>query len=159
MEAEDFGGAERLSRNCLARTTSSASLSSIYRTSKVGIMTLLVKSCEQQGKWSDVQSILIEKIALGSRSVAGNNSDVLSNKLNLVELLLKKEACAETLLYGWQALKGYRRMGVPGTDGVSKALRLLITICHAESRGTADEEEADTAILYDFTDRQASKEE
>jgi hypothetical protein len=154
FDAEDFSGAERLLRNCLSRT-SNGTLSSLQRTSKPEVMMLLLKACERQEKWTDVQSLLIEKIASESRSVAGDNSGVLSDMLNLVEVLLKKESYSEALLYGRRALKGYRRMGDSGTHGIGKTLRLLVTICHAE--GNANEEEAYAAVLSDFTEQQALK--
>lgn len=145
LDAEDFGDAERLFRNCLTRTTSSLSLSSLHRTSKAEV---LVKTYQQQKKRTEAQSILIEKIASGSRNTTGDNSDVLSETLTLAEVLLKKEGHPEALLYARRPLKGYRRMGVSGTAGAGKALQLLVTICHAE--GNIDEEEAYTAILSNF---------
>jgi hypothetical protein len=155
LDAEDFSGAERLFRNCLSRTTSSGSLSLLQRNSKQEVMTLLLKTFEQLGRWTDAQSLLIEKIAWESRNVAGDNSGVLSDIINLVEVLLKKESYSEALLYGRRALKGYRRMGDSGIDGIGKTLQLLVTICHAE--GNVNEEEAYTAILSDFTDQQVLK--
>jgi hypothetical protein len=114
-------------------------------------MTLLVNTYRQQKKWTEAQAILHEKIALGSRNTTGDNSDVLSDTIALVEILLAKMALAEALLYARRALKGYRRMGVSGTAGVEKALQLLIWICHAQ--GNLDEEEAYTAMLSDFIER------
>ena len=106
------------------------------------------KTYQQQKKRTEAQSILIEKIASGSRNTTGDNSDVLSETLTLAEVLLKKEGHPEALLYARRPLKGYRRMGVSGTAGAGKALQLLVTICHAE--GNIDEEEAYTAILSNF---------
>jgi hypothetical protein len=99
-----------------------------------------------------VQSLLSEKIAMGSRESAA--VEVLSDMLLLVEVLLEKGAYAEALLYGRQALKGYRRLGEPGTQGVGESLRHLVKICHAD--GNVDEEEAYAAILADFVDQQSS---
>jgi hypothetical protein len=110
-----------------------------------------VNTYRQQKKWTEAQAILHEKIALGSRNTTGDNSDVLSDTIALVEILLAKMALAEALLYARRALKGYRRMGVSGTAGVEKALQLLIWICHAQ--GNLDEEEAYTAMLSDFIER------
>ena len=151
LDAEDFGAAERLFRNCLTQTISTISLSSVHRTSKAEIMFLLVKTYQQQQKWSEAQSILIEKITSGSRSTAGDNGDVLSDILTLVDVLMRKRAYAEAHLYARRAHKGYRRMGESGVDGVRRALQLLIDISRAE--GNTDEEEAYTAIVSDYPDK------
>ena len=155
LDVEDFSGAERVFQNCLTRIVSSLSLSSAHRASKAEVITLLVKTYQQQQKWNAAQSILIEKIASASRNTDDDDSDVLSDILTLVEVLLKKEAYSEALLYGRRALKGYRRMGKSGADGVGRTLRILVDVCHAE--GNVDEEEAYNAVLSDFTDNQASK--
>ena len=47
---DDFSGAERFLRNCLSRTKSSLSLSSIDATSRSEIVTLLVHTYQQQQK-------------------------------------------------------------------------------------------------------------
>jgi hypothetical protein len=134
---------------------SSLSLSSIHQASKAEVMTLLVQTYQKQQKWGEAQSILIEKIASRSRNTGVDKGDVLSDMLTLVEVLLKKEAYSEALLYGPRALKGYRRMGESGVGGVGRALQLLVDICHA--KGNVDEEEAYTAVLSSFTEQQASK--
>lgn len=151
LHAKDFVGAERLLRNCLLRT-SDGSLASVQQTSKSEIMMLLLQTYRQQGKWTEAQSLLSEKIAMGSRESAAE--EVLSDMLSLVEVLLEKKAYAEALLYGRQALKGYRRLGEPGIQGVGESLRHLVKICHAD--GNVDEEEAYAAILADFMDQQST---
>jgi hypothetical protein len=104
LDANDFVGAERLFRNCLLRTTSAGSLASMHQTPKSEITMLLLRTYRQQKKWTEAQSLLSEKIAIGSRESAAE--EVLSDILLLVEVLLEKEAYAEALLYGRQALKG-----------------------------------------------------
>jgi hypothetical protein len=151
LDAKDYAGAERLFRNCLLRT-SVGSFASMHQTLKSEIMMLLLQTYRQQEKWTEAQSLLSEKIAMGSRESAAG--EVLSDMLLLVEVLLEKGAYAEALLYGRQALKGYRRLGEPGTQGVGESLRHLVKICHAD--GNVDEEEAYAAILADFVDQQSS---
>ena len=98
LDAKDFVGAERLFRNCLLRITSNGYLDSMHQTSKSEIMMLLLQTYRQQGKWTEAQSLLSEKIAMGSRKSAAG--EALSDMLLLVEVLLQKEAYAEALLYG-----------------------------------------------------------
>lgn len=141
LYAKDFGGAERLLHNCLSRPASSFSL-------KVEVMTLLVETYLQQEKWTEAQSILVQKIASVPSNTVDDGSDVLLDILTLADVLLKKGAYKEALLYGRRALKGYRKMGELGTAGVKKALQLLVTICN--SAGDVKEQEAYMALLSDF---------
>jgi hypothetical protein len=92
------------------------------------LMTLVVKTYRLQKRWAEAQAILIEKIASGSHNTTSDNSDVFSDILTLVEVLLDKGAYAEALLYARRALKGYRRMGGFGTAGVVVALQALVRI-------------------------------
>jgi hypothetical protein len=155
LAAEDFKGAERHFRNCLSRASLNGSLASMHRTPKSEIVVLLLKTYRQQKKWSEAQSLLMEKIALESRGAGGDNSEILSDMLVLVDILLEKRAHAEALLYGRRALKGYRRLGSSGTFGVERALRVLMQICRAD--GNVDEEDAYGAMLSDFLKKNLSQ--
>ncbi|RFU27249.1 hypothetical protein B7463_g9089, partial [Scytalidium lignicola] len=149
LDAEDFRGAERLLRNCLKRVKSNDSLSTHHRNMISEIMIELIKTYAKQQKWNEAHSVLAEKIAIGSRYSKGDKDNALEDMLILAEILHKKEAYAEALLYGRRAFKGYRRMGSSGNSGLIKALQLLIDICHSE--GNIDDEEAYTAVLCNFT--------
>jgi hypothetical protein len=72
---------------------------------------------------------------------------VLADTLVLVEVLFKKSAFAEALLYGRRALKSYRRMGPDGIQEVQSSLGLLCQVCKAS--GNHDQEDAYSAILSD----------
>lgn len=72
--------------------------------------------------------------------------------LILVCVLLRQRAYAEALLYGRRALKGFRKLGLPGIPGIASSLQLLIDVCHADGNG--DQEDANMAILSDFLERQ-----
>jgi len=106
LTAKDYGGAEKLFRNCLTRT-SSGSLVSLHRVpkSKSEIMTLLLETYIAQEKWNEAQSLLLEKIALGSRDTSSESGGVHSDMLTLVDVLLHKGAYAEALLYGRRLVK------------------------------------------------------
>jgi len=148
LAAADLGGAERLFRNCLSRMPSSGSLASIRRSSrteKSEVISILLEIYLKQENWSEAQSLLIRKMALGSRGISKDDGQGLSDMLTLVQVLFRKQAHAEALLYGRRALKGYRKLGSAGTAGVERALRLLIQVCHADHN--VDEEEAYSAIL------------
>ena len=148
LAAEDFEAAERLFCNCLDKTSSNESLADVLHSQKSEIMMLLLKTYRQQEKWSEAESLLKTKIALGARAAPSDNDDVLSDTLLLAEVLLKRSDYIQALLHGRRALKGYRRLGTSGTLGVEKALRLLIQIFHAD--GNIDEEDAYSTILSDF---------
>lgn len=111
-------------------------------------MNLLLDVYLAQEKWSEAQSLLLEKIALGSRSKSRDDGQVLTDILALVDVLIHKNSHAEALLYGRRALKGYRRMGSDGVLGVESSLKALVRVCHMS--GNYDEEDAYAAILSDF---------
>lgn len=129
FDEDDFQRAERTLRGCLTRITNGP-LSTSSRCPKIEITSLLIKSYQQQEKWSEAHSLLMEKIALGARGSTKNKPDVLLDMLILVEVLLQQGSYAEALLYGRKALKGFRRLGTSGGGGVQKALQLLIRVCH-----------------------------
>jgi hypothetical protein len=110
-------------------------------------MTLLLSTYRHQEKWDEAHSLLIEKIAVESRGSSKANQGVLADMLILVEILLKKCAYAEALLYGRRALKSYRKLGLEGNIGVQDSLKLLCQVCNAA--GNHDEEDAYSAILSD----------
>jgi hypothetical protein len=151
FEAEDYGGAEKLFRNCLARTSLGGLLVSLHRIpkSKSEIMQLFIGTYIAQEKWDEAHSLLLEKIALGSHDKSGERDGVLAEMLTLVDVLLKKNSHAEALLYGRRALKGYRKLGSKGTRGVEISLRSLVSVCRADGN-LADEEEAYAAMLSEF---------
>jgi hypothetical protein len=155
LNTEDFEAAERLLNNCLTQATSFLSLSSTLHASIPEIMELLVNTYMHQAKWSEAQSVLINKIALRSRSIGADNSGVLSDIVTLVHALLNQQAYVEAPLYTRRVHKRYRHMGDSGIDGVETALGLLIKISH--EGGNVNEEEAYAAILFEFLEEQAKR--
>ncbi|KAF4629650.1 hypothetical protein G7Y89_g8493 [Cudoniella acicularis] len=157
LEGNDFDSAERLFRNCLTRTSANGSLVDLHLIpkSRLEIMRLLVSLYFAQEKWNEAQSILLEKISLGSRDKSRDKGDVLTDMLTLVDVLLHKNAYAEALLYGRRAFKGYRKMGPEGRGGVERSLRAIVRTCHLD--GNYDEEDAYAAILSDFLRQNPSK--
>jgi hypothetical protein len=152
LASQEFEAAERHFRNCLTRVSPKESTVSLPRLgSKSEIMTLLLVTYRHQEKWNEARSLLMEKIALESRGSSKANQGVLADTLILVEVLLKKCAYAEALLYGRRALKSYRKLGQEGTLGVQNSLRLLCQVCKAA--GNHDEEDAYGAILSDILQR------
>jgi hypothetical protein len=150
LASREFEAAERHFRNCLTRASSNGSAVSLHRLlgSTSEIMTLLLSTYRHQEKWDEAHTLLIEKIAFESRGSSKANQGVLADMLILVDILLKKCAYAEALLYGRRALKSYRKLGSEGNIGVQDSLRLLCQVCKAA--GNRDEEDAYSAILSDI---------
>lgn len=145
LASGDTRGAERLFRNCLSRIPSSGPVSSLLRSSRTEVIGILVEIYQKQEKWAEAQTLLIQKMALGSRGTSVADEEGLFDMLTLVEVLLRREAYSESLLYGRRALKGYRKLGRAGHHGVERALELLVETCHAD--GNADDEEAYSIVL------------
>ena len=152
LRLKDYVGAEKLLRNCLTRT-SNGSLVSSHRAPKSEIMTLLLDSYLVQEKWNEAQSLLLDKIAIGSRDPSSESGGVLADMLTLVDVLLNKDSYAEALLYARRALKGYRKLGSRGNSGVEKSLNALVHVCHLDEN-MEDEEVAYSILLSDFLLRQ-----
>ncbi|KAN0121784.1 hypothetical protein V8E51_000110 [Hyaloscypha variabilis] len=153
LEAKDLEASERLFRNCLSRLSSNVSTLSLHHIpkQKSEIIILLLDVYVAQEKWDDAQSLLLEKIAAGSRDNSGNNGTLLLDMLILVDVLIHKESYTEALLYGRRALRGYRKLGSNGLEGVESSLKSLMRVCHLN--GNYDEEGAYAAILSDFLRR------
>jgi hypothetical protein len=153
LEAKDLEASERLFRNCLSRLSSNLSTLSLHHIpkQKSEIIILLLDVYVAQEKWDDAQSLLLEKIAAGSRDNSGNNGTLLLDMLILVYVLIHKESYTEALLYGRRALRGYRKLGSNGLEGVESSLKSLMRVCHLN--GNYDEEGAYAAILSDFLRR------
>lgn len=149
FQEKDFGSAERLFRNCLARVSSNVSITPLHHIpiSEDDIMESLLDVYFAQEKWDEAQSLLLEKVAVESRNTSRNSGGVLKDLLILVDILIHKNSYAEALLYGRRALKGYRKMGSHGVSGVESSLKALVRICHLD--GNYDEEDAYAAILSD----------
>ncbi|KAH6677154.1 hypothetical protein B0J14DRAFT_336766 [Halenospora varia] len=147
---KDFGSAERLFRNCLARISSNVSITPLHHIpiSEDEIMEFLLSVYLAQEKWDEAQFLLLEKISVESRDNSRDSGGVLMDLLTLVDVLIYKKSYAEALLYGRRVLKGYRKMGSNGVPGVESSLKALVRVCHMD--GNYDEEDAYAAILSDF---------
>jgi hypothetical protein len=66
----------------------------------------------------------------------------------LVEILQRQGNYVEAHLYGRRVLKGYRRLGVQGAEGVEKTLVILVQICHDD--GKVEGEDTYAFMLSDF---------
>jgi hypothetical protein len=73
LEEKDLQASERLFRNCLPRLSSNVSTLSVHQIpkQKSEIIILLLNVYVAQEKWDDAQSLLLEKIAAGSRDNSG----------------------------------------------------------------------------------------
>jgi hypothetical protein len=90
FQADDLEVAERLFRNCLARL-SKKPLRFSHRISKsiMEAMELLVHVCLKQERWDEAESLLLEKTTLKSRDESGDNDNVLSDMLTLIDIITR----------------------------------------------------------------------
>lgn len=157
LQAKDHQAAEQLFRNCLTRISSNTSMVSSKSMSKTKseIMSLLLDVYLADEKWDEAQLLLLEKITVGSRDRPEDDGRVLKDMLTLVDIFVHKRSYTEALLYGRRALRGYRKMGAGGTQGVESSLKALVRVSHLN--GNYDEEEAYSAILLDSLQLNVSK--
>jgi hypothetical protein len=147
LTSKNFEVAERLFRNCLSRlSTTQASPEDNVR--RLEVMELLLETYSQQEKWEEARSILIDKLSISGLRSHKEDHTVLSDMSTLVEILQRQGNYVEAHLYGRRVLKGYRRLGAQGAEGVEKALVMLVQICHDD--GKVEEEDAYASMLSDI---------
>ena len=147
LTSKDFKAAERLFRNCLSRlsTTQASPEDSVRR---LEVMDLLLETYSQQEKWEEARSVLVDKLSISGLRSHKEDHTVLSDMSTLVEILQRQGNYVEAHLYGRRVLKGYRKLGAQGAEGVEKALVMLVQICHDD--GKVEEEDAYASMLSDI---------
>ena len=147
LTSKNFKAAERLFRNCLSRlsTTQASPEESVRR---LEVMELLLETYSQQEKWKEARSVLVDKLSISGLRSHKEDHTVLSDMSTLVEILQRQGNYVEAHLYGRKVLKGYRRLGAQGAEGVEKALVMLVQVCHDD--GKVEEEDAYASMLSDI---------
>jgi hypothetical protein len=158
--AKDYPATERYLRNCLSRISSrkprKEAASDSDGVTKHQVLTLLCDTCLRMEKWEDAQSFLMDKISLNPHGLKQAHESALADISQLVTILYQREDYVQGQLYARRALRGYRKLGVQGAEGVERTLILLVEICRAG--GNVDEEEAYAVMLEDILERNAARE-
>ncbi|KAH7074445.1 hypothetical protein BKA63DRAFT_313970 [Paraphoma chrysanthemicola] len=152
-DAGDLVGAERKFRNCLTRTSmtaSTASLTSLKRAaaggiSRLKILELLLDTYCMLEAWSKAKQVMVEKLSLTHKQVGTRDELYLWDTLKLAELMAKCKEWDSAHLQGRRSLRGFRRLGEESCRGYEQCVVFLIKLCHEE--GKIDEEEAYTDLL------------
>ncbi len=153
---DDCEGASRLLRNCLARIPSSDSSDGKSRMGalKFDVLTLQCAVYMQMRDWDGAQSALVGKMALRPHSLVSKDEAGLDDTCALSSILYRKEDYIQAQLYARKALRGYRKLGPSGADGVERTLILLVEICRAS--GNSDEGEAYSVMLENVLETKAA---
>ncbi|RSM08981.1 hypothetical protein CEP52_004389 [Fusarium oligoseptatum] len=156
----DYQGAEPLLRNCLSRLMPmteqgrtrprKSDLPSAHE-----VLSLFCQTCIGLEKWEDAATAMIDKIALSPQGLEGKDEAALKDISTLVMVLYAKKDYVQGHLYGRKLLRGYRKLGPSGEDGVERSLTLLVAICKAS--GSADEEQAYSIMLENLRERKAAQ--
>lgn len=159
-QSTDYQGAEPLLRNCLSRLMpmteqgrtrpQKSDLPSAHE-----VLSLFCQTCIGLEKWEDAATAMIDKIALSPQGLEGKGEAVLKDISTLVMVLYTKKDYVQGHLYGRKLLRGYRKLGPSGEEGVERSLTLLIAICKAS--GNTDEEQAYSIMLEDLRERKAAQ--
>lgn len=156
----DYQGAEPLLRNCLSRLMPmteqgrtrprKSDLPSAHE-----VLSLFCQTCIGLEKWEDAATAMIDKIALSPHGLEGKDEAALKDISTLVMVLYAKKDYVQGHLYGRKLLRGYRKLGPSGEDGVERSLTLLVAICKAS--GNTDEEQAYSIMLENLRERKAAQ--
>ncbi|KAI8650483.1 Helo-like-N domain-containing protein [Fusarium keratoplasticum] len=159
-QSTDYQGAEPLLRNCLSRLMPmteqgrtrprKSDLPSAHE-----VLSLFCQTCIGLEKWEDAATAMIDKIALSPHGLEGKDEAALKDISTLVMVLYAKKDYVQGHLYGRKLLRGYRKLGPSGEDGVERSLTLLVAICKAS--GNTDEEQAYSIMLENLRERKAAQ--
>lgn len=159
-QSTDYEGAEPLLRNCLSRLMPmteqgrtrprKSDLPSAHE-----VLSLFCQTCIGLEKWEDAATAMIDKIALSPHGLDGKDEAALKDISTLVMVLYAKKDYVQGHLYGRKLLRGYRKLGPRGEDGVERSLTLLVAICKAS--GNTDEEQAYSIMLENLRERKAAQ--
>ncbi|KAM0431300.1 hypothetical protein ACHAPT_005273 [Fusarium lateritium] len=159
-QSTDYQGAEPLLRNCLSRLMPmteqgrtrprKSDLPSAHE-----VLSLFCQTCIGLEKWEDAATAMIDKIALGPQGLGNKDEAVLKDISTLVMVLYAKKDYVQGHLYGRKLLRGYRKLGANGEEGVERSLTLLVAICKAS--GNTDEEQAYSVMLENLRERKADQ--
>ncbi|KAF2001885.1 hypothetical protein P154DRAFT_574562 [Amniculicola lignicola CBS 123094] len=146
----DIVAAERLFRNCMNRLPPESSSSPNHGTSvkiisKSNLLDLLADCYIGMGQWDKAKASMIEKLSIKERQVGKKDEKYLSDTLGLAIFLMEHGDYTEAHLQARRALRGFKKLGPPGSQGYERSLRVLVGMCRKE--GKTDEEEGYAALL------------
>jgi hypothetical protein len=149
----DFDSAERLLKNCHSRVFDGVGgfaprYSKKQPLSALGLLDAQLELYTKQEKWTEAQAVARERISFREQSSESNNSqELLADILLLSDILAKCGTYTEAQLQGRRALRGYRKLGLPGRYGMELALNCLVQISVAMDN--TDEAEGYRILLAD----------
>ncbi|KAL2672353.1 hypothetical protein Neosp_013058 [[Neocosmospora] mangrovei] len=159
-QSTDYEGAEPLLRNCLSRLMPmteqgrtrprKSDLPSAHE-----VLSLFCQTCIGLEKWEDAATAMIDKIGLSPHGLEGKDEAALKDISTLVMVLYAKKDYVQGHLYGRKLLRGYRKLGLSGEEGVERSLTSLVAICKAS--GNTDEEQAYSIMLENLRERKAAQ--
>ncbi|KAK3638315.1 GTP-binding protein Rho1 [Elasticomyces elasticus] len=143
----DRSAAERMMQKCLLRLTGAGGRERSIRhidgqPLEVHVLTSLYVLYTEDSRWPDAQRILVKRMQLQERLMPQYPSLLISDTLDLAQLLFKQDKYAESELHARRALKGFRKHA--DVRSAAKCVDLIIKICEKEGRD--DDAEAYTDL-------------
>ncbi|KAK3616973.1 GTP-binding protein Rho1 [Elasticomyces elasticus] len=139
----DRNAAERMMQKCLSRLTGAGGRERSTRHTdgqplEIHVLTSLYILYTEDSRWPDAQGILVKRMQLQERLMPQYPSLLISDTLDLAQILFKQEKHAESELHARRALKGFRKHA--DVRSAAKCVDLIIEIC--EKGGRDDDAEA-----------------
>ncbi|KAK5706215.1 GTP-binding protein Rho1 [Elasticomyces elasticus] len=145
----DRSAAERMMQKCLSRLTGAGGRERNIHPAdgqplELHVLTSLYVLYTEDSRWPDAQSILVKRMQLQERLMPQYPSLLISDTLDLAQILFKQEKHAESELHARRALKGFRKHA--DVRSAAKCVDLIIGICDKEGRDDDAEAYADLKV-------------
>ncbi|KAK5724046.1 cell division cycle-related protein [Elasticomyces elasticus] len=145
----DRSAAERMMQKCLSRLTSAGGRERSTKHAdgqplEIHVLTSLYTFYTEDNRWPDAEGILMKRMQLQERLKPQYPSLLISDTLELAQLLFKQSKNAESELHARRALKGFRKHA--DAHSAAKCVDLIIEICEKEGRDDDAEAYADLKV-------------
>ncbi|KAK5739190.1 GTP-binding protein Rho1 [Elasticomyces elasticus] len=145
----DRSAAERMMQKCLSRLTGTGGRERSTRHTdgqplEIHVLTSLYVLYTEDSRWQDAQGILVKRMQLQERLMPQYPSLLISDTLDLAQILFKQDKHAESELHARRALKGFRKHA--DVRSAAKCVDLIIEICELEDREDDAEAYADLKV-------------
>lgn len=139
LQVGDFVAAERHLERGLKRLRKSKSRENNISTYTCGLEDL-TEVYRRQERWRETKDIILERLALLSRTATADSIGVLDLRLALADVLIELNDSVEARLHVKACTNGYRKMGPDGGDGFAASVLKMIEICIREDDVEGEED-------------------
>lgn len=117
-----------------------------YEDVEMNFLDMLLDLFRETGDWEGAKDLALDRLTTLSRGPArGDNAEYLEATMDIIGILIKLKDPAQARIYAKRCVKGYKKLGASGREGLERALRLLVEACRMD--GEIEEAQAYELIL------------